>query len=270
MRIDIRIIFILSIALLSGCNDRPKGVLSDNKMAEVVADMEIAEAYVQTRPMPGEEGAKDDAGPETHYKKQESYKEMMMSSVLKRHRVSKADFDSSMVWYGRNLDAYYKLDVKVKQNIDKRRHKLAGIASSTSGETETEAASDLWPYERMVVIDDNSGSGLLNFSLDGSALRKGESVEWKGRFRNTPDASMMLGVEYKDGTATYVSRVTDGQKKFVINLQTDTALEPSRIFGYLHMNDNNSLPEWIDSIALHALPYDSTQYYRYNSQKKLK
>lgn len=270
MRIDRRIIPILAVMLLAGCNDRPKGVLSDKKMAEVVADMEIAEAYVQNQPMPGDENRTDEGGPDAHYKKQESYKEMMMSSVLKRHSVSKEDFDSSMVWYGRNIDAYYKLDVKVKQNLDKRRHKLAAIASSKSGETETDAAPDLWPYERMAMLSENSGSELLSFSLDASALRKGESVEWKGRFRNALEATIMLGVEYKDGSATYVSRTTDTQKKFIINLQTDTALEPSRVFGYLHLNDRNGLPEWIDSIALHALPFDSMQYYRYNSQKKLK
>ena len=45
MKTASRIAFLLAAVTLSGCHRRPDGVLSDDKMADVIADMELAESY---------------------------------------------------------------------------------------------------------------------------------------------------------------------------------------------------------------------------------
>lgn len=44
------LLLLITVVLASGCVRRPKKVLSNSKTAAVIADMELAEAYLQTQP----------------------------------------------------------------------------------------------------------------------------------------------------------------------------------------------------------------------------
>lgn len=245
----------LMMALLlaaSGCG-RPSGVLSDKDMAAVVADMDIAEAYLQTQPMEGD---------------REQMRERMLAGVLDRHGITREEFDKSMDWYGRNLDDYYKLDNMVNRELAKRQRSIAR-KSKGSGGTQNAITGDLWPYDRMMLVSEQSGSNMLRFSVPASTVNPGSQVEWKLRMRNVADATVLLGVEYDDGSASYILRPNSGQRRMALTLQTDTARNVTRIFGHLSVKDQD-LPLWIDSLSLETQGLDTTSYYHINSQRKLK
>lgn len=84
----------VSLMLLSSCDKRPKGVLSDDEMVRLIADIEVAEVYMQQH----NSGYYND-----------SVRDSAVQWALERHGLTKADFDSTMTWYGRNIDEYRDL-----------------------------------------------------------------------------------------------------------------------------------------------------------------
>lgn len=239
-------VFLLMALLLFGCVKRPKGVLSDDEMAPVVADLELAEAYMQTN------GGKTDVT-----------KDALMAYVLEKHGVSRADFDTTMAWYGRNVDDYRKLYKNVDRILMKERKRLAGA----SGGAEDMNANDIWAYRRFAVISQKGESDALTFSIPTSRLEKGDRIVWKFRIRNLAEARALLGVEYSDGTNSFMSRKVNPSRSTEMTFQTDSSLQVKRIYGNLHFPESRDLPVWLDSISLTHLPFDSLEYYKIHGQR---
>ena len=241
---------LLAIALvgatLLGCSDRPKDVLSEKDMASLMADMELADAYIMGR----REFSED------------SMRRLLHESVLERHGVTNAQMDSSMKWYGENLDIYVEVQEKV---IDKLRHSSAKLMPLTGG-----ADAGLWTYPRMMRVSPLSPDDGIVFSLSPSGLKPGEVLELSGRIIE-PSAGIksLIGVEYNDGTAGYVTRDFSslGERRFTTELQTDSSKSVNRIFGTIRSSDSNSRQLIIDSLAMQHRPFDASLYQRINSQR---
>ncbi len=238
---------VVALLLGAGCNKRPKGVLSDDEMVGLIADMQIAEVYMQQH----NSGYYND-----------SIRDSAVQWALDKHGLSKADFDSTMTWYGRNIDDYLNLFGKVDAELAKRQNRAIG-------ETEKNLVStDLWPYSRHILISENAPSNGLAFSLPLNDIPKGERITWKMRLKGLSSGNVLLGVDYDNGMSSYTYQTQNGNSKIDLTLQTDTAYNVKRVFGYMRTKEDHSLPIWIDSIALQQLPLDSTEYYRIHSQRK--
>ena len=238
---------VLTLLLGAGCNKRPRGVLSDDEMVGLIADMQIAEVYMQQH----NSGYYND-----------SIRDSAVQWALDKHGLSKADFDSTMTWYGRNIDDYLNLFGKVDAELAKRQNRAIG-------ETEKNLVStDLWPYSRHILISENAPSNGLAFSLPLNDIPKGERITWKMRLKGLSSGNVLLGVDYDNGMSSYTYQTQNGNSKIDLTLQTDTAYNVKRVFGYMRTKEDHSLPIWIDSIALQQLPLDSTEYYRIHSQRK--
>ncbi len=107
-------VFILSILLATGCSDRPKGILSEDKMVQVMVDLQIAEAYERS----------GDANEYLHGQN----RELLGRGVLMEHGVTVEEMDSTIAWYGKNMDEYSKLYKKIDAELNKRQLKYARVA----------------------------------------------------------------------------------------------------------------------------------------------
>ncbi len=234
--------------MLTACDKRPKGVLSDNKMLSLIVDLELAESYVSTY----NEDESDDM------------RESALGGVLKKHNVSKAEFDSTMTWYGKNVDVYQQLLEKADKELLKRQKKISGQVTAEI------AVADLWPYERHYMISPLSSTDNLAFSIPGEEIAPGERLEWKARLSSMPDGEVMLGVDYETGPSSYTYRQLMGMDKLKVDLQTDTARKVKRIFGNIHIKRNSGSRNIIllDSLSLGKLPFDSTEYHMIFSHTK--
>lgn len=240
---------VVAVALLLGsCVKRPDKVLSDEDMAPIIADMELAEAYAQANP-----GVISD----------QEKREQLIDGVLKKHGVSREVFDSTMSWYARNSDEYYELYERVDKQLAKRRKNFTGVSTSD------DSAGEIWPYSRHALIAAESGERALSFSIPAEQLDKGSRLVWKLRLRSMPSNGFVtFGVNYSDGTASFISRQASSTRKLEFTLQTDTARSVSSIFGNFSLASDADLPLWIDSISLRPLPFDSLEYYNINSQRR--
>ena len=236
--------FATAAMLIAGCSDRPKEILPENDMVELMADLELAEAYIRS------------AGPELSDNDRKSIPEAVMAA----HGVSKAQLDTTLAYYGRNADEYMELFDKVDKHIAERRRKIDGNVPDTGGN-----ADNIWPYPSMIRFASVNATDGLVFSIPSDGISGGERLEWKLRTSSPLDAEGIFGVDYSDGTSSFIKRHFGGSRGVSLTLQTDTGRTPKRIYGVYRLTDSRTMA-WADSIMLLHMPYDSATYYKVNQQ----
>lgn len=202
----------VSLMLLSSCDKRPKGVLSDDEMVRLIADIEVAEVYMQQH----NSGYYND-----------SVRDSAVQWALERHGLTKADFDSTMTWYGRNIDEYRDLYGKVDVELAARQRAVTGMEDTDI------VSTDLWPYSRHMIVSANGSSDGLSFSLPSEDIQKGDRITWKMRLKGLSSGNILLGVDYDNGTSSYSYQSQNGMSKGEVMLQTDSALQVRRVYGYV-------------------------------------
>lgn len=249
--------FLLPVAvaalLLAGCSDdRPEDILSEDKMLDVMTDLQIAEAYDRSGSVP-----LDLQGSSTG---------KLGLAVLRQHGVTEEEMDSTLAWYGRNMDEYAKLYKKIDERLAKRQRKYAKAA----GESDKELMSaDLWPYGRHLVISDLSFADDIVMSIPGDQVVPGEKLTWKMRVQGSSSRQMTLGVDYPDGTSVIVKNSNYSSDLWVETvLQTDTAQTPVRIFGTLKLRSNYPRA-FVDSIQLTHQPVPAGEHDRLGLQRRI-
>lgn len=248
----ISIIAVLAI-LATGCSKRPKTILSEDKMAAVMADIQIAEAYERS-------------GDAREYLKGHD-REMLGRGILMQHGVSPEEMDSTLAWYGRNMDEYPKLYKKIDAVLNKRQL----IYARAAGESEKEgSASDLWPYGRHFVVDNNSLTDGIVAVIPANDLQPGSKITWRMSVDGASSRDLTLGVDYIDGTSEIYRQTNRGFEKIVeVSLQTDSILEVNRIFAIAEFEYTNPRV-LIDSVQLTHLPFNREEYSKHGFQRSIR
>ncbi len=216
-----------SVLLVAGsCSRRPSGVLSDDKMTDVMVDLKLAESYCSYYP-----GSPSD-----------SLASRLSADVLRRHGVSREDFEKTLVWYGRNFDDYVELYDRMERRLASRQKDYIADAVSAGGK-------DLWPYPRHLSVSALASTDGFTFSVAPGELKPGEALQWIMRLDHVADGKMLIGVDYEGGQTDYMVQSVGGGRRVEMTMPTDTALMPKRVYGTFH-TDSRFMPIWIDSIAL--------------------
>lgn len=232
---------LLMCVLASACGKEKEGRIPESDMVDLLADLQIAQAYYSSPT--GKPGT--------------MRKEELMESVLEKHGVTQEELDSTIAYYGRNMDEYYALYEKVEKNLKTR-----------NGQAEhNNVKDDIWPYGRFAAIFPHQMNDGIIFSFPAQGLRKGNSLDLQMRMSSPVQADVTFGVEYEEGVASMVSRNSSGgDRKLEVKLFTDTAYTPKRIFGSVKI-DRSSMPLWIDSIQILKSRFDSLEYSRIRQQR---
>lgn len=236
----------------AGCSHRPEGVLSDEEAASLLADLHIAEAYGTL------EGNHDAVG----ITENDSVRKVLRQSIMKTHGVSEAQLDTTLGWYGHNLDKYGEMYERVLENIDEKQKMLAEKRNSAE-----DSKPGLWPYDNLLRI---SGSekmpALVTFDVDGKKIPKGGRLEWEAKTINAREVvEIYMAAEYPDGSVGYLQRTFSGDGRHNVALQTDSSQSVRRVYGYLRVKQTQ--PLLLDSIRLVTTPFSETNYYETHSTK---
>lgn len=244
-------ILILSGLLASGCKEKKEKVLSEKEMVDLIVDLKLAEAYANTQlngPNPSEQ------------------RRELAKSVLAQHNVTQEQLDTTLGWYGRNLDEYAELYEKVDKRLLQKRKKLM---KDTEGDLANKEGDNFWAYGKNGIISSLGNNDGWIISLSDPDLNRGDKLEWTMHINNASTPLVgVLGVDYDDGTSEAVSTYFTNRQHIELSLQTDTGKTAQRIYGTLRLKKSDSTPLFADSIALRRLPYDSLEYSRFRSQRK--
>lgn len=219
--------------MLGACSSKPDYVLSEGKMADVLADLTVADQLAM-RSVRGDGAFAED-----------SARKVLRQSIMRRNGVTEAEFDSTLVWYGHHLDDYSKLYTKVEKRLaDKqtRINRRAGVR--------TDNANNLWPLPQMLSFGRHDPTPGFSFSLPGDKVREGNTLAWTMRLNNfSGTATALLGAEYPNQELLYTRRSIHAGTE-TVRLELPSNRQPARIIGYLHFTNPPRQRIFVDSLTL--------------------
>ena len=280
----------LLVLSLTSCDKTPRGVLSVNDMAELIVDLQLADAYIESHSSDYES---------------DSSKLVMKQSVLKKHGVSREQYDTSLVWYAHNMDDYIKAHDKavslLKERYDKldtkhgreddqilaagedrqngpthevmpggpapqRGKHLKRLGTDVQGDT-----VDLWKGRRCYALTSGPQRGFITFDMPPDAnKRSGDRYQLGYKlYRGTGEFKVSLSVDYTDGSTAQMARGSNSNGWITIDLQTDTARKVRRIYGYVSYDIKRGQLAYVDSLTLMRTRMNPGNYGLINGQRLL-
>lgn len=227
-----------SLLLLSGvcsCSKSPEGVLDQEKMAQLMADIHMAEAVVDFN---YGEYATDSA------------RQAFKQSVYLRHGVDQYLVDSSLTWYGHHIEDYIKVYDRTIEILEERKDEYA---SASNGHIAVAGDSvHVWTGPGHISVSPLVESRMLSFSLEpDSTWQTGDvyTLSFKTVNNLKPLKSRLL-VDYANGTTAYADDHSTQKSVTNLTLQIDSTQQAERIYGYIAIPKDDLITYEIDSIML--------------------
>lgn len=237
------IIAALVSLLLAACSGRPSGVLGKEDMAQLLADIHIGESAIaaNSRQFPTD-----------------SAKRAFLQSIYMKHGVTREEVDSSMSWYGYNMDKYMEVYDRTVEILEERLEKAQDLAGSsaeglTEVSTELEGDSvDVWPGIRTRRFATTMPNEIITFSLNSDRnWEKGDVYTLRTKIiDNHAPLYYSIAVDYSDGQREYISRTLNGDGWHDMQFVLDSARTAQRVYGAISYQPRQGETVFIDSISL--------------------
>lgn len=261
--------------------------MSVNKMADLIADLQLADAYIESH------SADFDT---------DSSKLVLKQSVFKKHGITQQDYDSSLVWYAHNMEdytrAYDKAIGKLKSKYDKldatgaegpsemmaegpaagmpqpgeipRGPRSGGPSRLSKLNTDAKADSfDLWQGPRSYMLTQGSRRGFITFDVPpDEGKQKGDRYQLTYLLnRCGNEFKVCLAVDYTDGATSQVARGTTSDGWVTVDLQSDSSRQVRRIYGYVSYDVKPGHVAQVDSLMLIRSRLNAANYGFINAQR---
>ena len=180
---------------------KPKGVLSEGRMAAVLVDFHLAQGMAE-----GQEPT-------------EELRYAYTQAVFRKHRITEAEFDSSMIYYCEHAE-----DLNRIYDVVMRRIEANAVVMGVEAPTETkyhELSADgdtanIWSGRKAVVLRPTTLDNLFTFSLQvDTTFHVGDSFMWSMEplyvtQGSRTDAFVQLLVRYADGSCACQGQMVYG------------------------------------------------------------
>lgn len=243
------------LLVAAGCKGVPDGVLTEKELAAVMVDLQYADALVREGSMRGTMDS-------------DSLSSVLLQSILKRHGVTQAEYDSTLRWYGHNMvryvDACEIADSIIADSIRAMDRLIAQNRSNRGGGADT---VDVWPNAPIHVFSPEANSDYLTFSLESEKdWRKGDVyiLEMTPINAKSPLTVKMVA-NYSDARETTEAvemPTAPTDDKFTLTFQMDSDKVARRIYGYIYLPTADGERVFLNNISLKRTRLDSEEYYR--------
>ncbi|MDR2955558.1 MAG: DUF4296 domain-containing protein, partial [Prevotella sp.] len=146
--------FIISIFLIvvffSACSRRPGYVIPEKKMVDVLYDIQIAQALFRS----------------TNQFASVEKKEAVINGILRKHKVTQVELDSSLFWYSDNIKIYIDINDAVTKRLKADNEKLTALRSQMDAMSRDWSNYIIPPFYYLT-----ESSPILSFSIDSAKLR---------------------------------------------------------------------------------------------------
>lgn len=228
--------------LLCSCSRRPRYVIPERKMMEVLYDIRLAQSIYLNDPQ---------------FKPDEK-KDALVAGVLEKHKITQAELDSSLLWYSDNIQAYSEINDSVASRLRARNEALMAsrIVQNTRGRQRFDLVVPTYYY-----LDKYTPT--LSFDIDSFKMKGIKNISafnLKFDVQGLSDlqkAEAAVFFTYKD---TLVRKMVpiEGNKQYSLSKpQLPDSLLKS-ISGYVHLRNNATVSSgvvlynmsYIDSLAI--------------------
>ncbi len=238
-------LFFLLSCIFSCQVKRPSYILSESRMENILYDYHIAKAM----------------GEEVPYS--ESYKRVLyIESVFEKHGITKADFDTSMVWYTRNPDVLFKVYEQVNVRLRTERDRInqqIELRVDRPSSTVSGDSIDIWFWQRSYLLTGAELDNKLLFVLPSdSNFKQRDTLRWNAFFNfmnYTPDSMhapvISMQLLYRDEDVKSKQLRVYRQGSVELSLMLDTLKELKEIRGFIYTPTKESHNQLlVNNIAL--------------------
>ena len=256
------------------CSKTPPGIISERKMKNLLKDIYRAEAYIENN---------------SSSFTTDSQKMLLKQSIFEKHGVSQAVYDSSLVWYAKNIDVlnnvYQKVGKELQEESKDYQKKVGGPAMQGNARdvqkggrplkqyhAATGDTADLWTRPRQWLMTNAMNRNFVTFDYEpDKEMRSGDRYRLSMKlFTGNSDVQLLLALEYLDGSMSFISRKMSHNGWLEMPIQADTARTVRRIYGHMSFKMSSKTPvAFADSIELIRTHFDSKQYALISVQKNL-
>ena len=243
MKHNCLIYIILTIALLlSSCRSQPDYVIKKDRMVDLLIDVHKTEAVINLN--------------YSSYPTDEK-KRAIREAVYMRHNITEADFDTSMVWYGNNLDVYMEVYEEVIKRLKEEDAEIKDLIAQDNAQVLTLAGDtiDIWKQERWHVFNPNKGENILAFNID-----KDENFKRRDHFTlrfhavNAPSSGSPIVAHIAarhNNQLIHYNSTTVKEGWNIVRVQSDSLHNITEVYGYIAMPPRkDSHIMYLDSIEL--------------------
>lgn len=236
-----------AVLLIVSCKRVPNEVLDQKHMESILYEMHKAEGLMDER---GAEFATKEA------------KQKLLIGVLEENGTTKAQFDSSLVWYGQHLNLYMKIygNVISRLELEDKDYKDAWLAYEKSLLTPVGDSVDIWKNSAEMILEPSLLATNSTFAIRvDSNFHEQDTLTWRMRFNYLPADSVAiayvtLGLRQNSGKLDTLNTAfvkEDGY--FDIGFRAKAYPRSGSVFGsvtLLNQIDTIVGPVYIDQISL--------------------
>lgn len=250
------LILIVAVMTILSCEDRrPSGVLSESQMENLLFDYHMAQSMA--------ESTSGDIAANRY---------LYVQAVLQKHRVSEAEFDSSMVYWcahSEKLRLIYKRindRVQARANAEGVNAEISNTYANLSADGDT---ANIWNMSPECIIVNNVRDNHFTFSMAAdSTFRPGDTFLWslKPLFlskNGMSEAYADLVVEYSNDSVVGTTQRINGSYIVELHIRKDKRREnwsARRISGTVYVPVND--PANINILALSQIALVRYHHYQ--------
>lgn len=170
------------------------------------------------------------------------------ASILRKHDVSVAEFDSSMVYYTRHTQLLEDVYTKLANRLDKEStaHGVAG--SALGGLSIGSDTANVWNAAKAFVLSPNPVTNRYTFELKAdSSYHAGDCLilDFNAQFLyqdGVRDASVVLAVTYANDSTEYTNAMLSSSSRYRLQLSDTERRGIKMVRGFWLLSSDNSLP----------------------------
>jgi hypothetical protein len=251
-------LFFIFITLFSACSRIPKGVIAEKKMQKILVDMQLAEAMIYMYP---QEYSRIDE------------KKALYQSVFDKYHLTEAEYDSSLIWYGKNMDIYMQVCTQALAEVKQKIEEIGDIKPEMVVAPNDDSV-DIWIFKKYYELSPEGLSNTVIFDFQPSEAYSSGSTFVMGLrvWGVSPEMKTPLTIHLRadqNDTTLMVKTSVDHNGYYEMKLKTIPTQKVKRVYGYIR-SDIRDIPYhkiYLDEIRMMKYRYGSTAIERLDSLK---
>ena len=219
--------FSCGLLLLFSCSRQ--SVIRETKMEAVLYDLHLADGLINK--------VAQDGSPES-----DSIKNSIYATVFNKHKITKARFDTSMVWYANNVDKYVRIYNRLSSRFSEEYNLYEELAKKEAERLDT---FERWTLTPQLLFTNQNFPMIVHFNDTLSTAGRGDTLSLSfsvfgvaTEMRHLPRVQFSL--HYPDTTDT--QRLTvESDSLYKLTLPVLSGKTPDSLSGYFfvrpHHND---------------------------------
>lgn len=229
------IYFILAIVvLLNSCGRRPRYVMHEDKMTDVLYDIQLAQSIYRS----GSDFNSDEK------------KDALLNGILQKHNITQAELDSSLLWYSDNVEIYNTINDSVASRLRAASNAMTSARSNVLGHNYSNYLVPPLSYL-------NEQTPTMSFYIDSNKIKTIDLPKFSLRFdvqgvSSLQNAEAAVFFTYKDTLVKTIVPIAENRRYIFAKPQLADSLLKN-ISGYVHVK--NKIKGISSDVILYNISY---------------